>query len=181
MKILVNYDLLKEIQRAKEPFTIVKEMKNSPSVCITMWAAGTGVGLVYNAPLLEFSLYSLSVAFVTNAFLTGAAYMLVGDYYKKGAFRNLNQLATNFRNLGVDTTYDLLLESENYQKNYRVKLNENCLPCLLENKYILVPSYNNLGEIQNTSILQEHVLGTKDYVLSVDSPSKEHRFVYAKG
>ena len=31
MKLVINYDLIKEIQNAKEPFTFVKDIKNRPT------------------------------------------------------------------------------------------------------------------------------------------------------
>ncbi len=49
----------------------------------------------------------------------------------------------------------------------------------MEKKYILVPTYDYLGEIQSTSILQEHVVGSKIYVLSLGSEAKEYRFAYS--
>ena len=180
MKILINYDLLDEIKRAQEPFTIVKEIKNSPSLYIKSWAVGTGIGLIYNTNLLGISLYSLSVAVAVDVVLSGIGYHLIGDYYKSKAFRNLNQLSLDFNKLSVNTNYDLLLDSQWYQSNYKVELSSHNIPYLLENKYILVPSYNQLGEVINTPVLQEHAIGSKDYLLSVSSPSNERSYVYMK-
>ncbi len=43
----------------------------------------------------------------------------------------------------------------------------------------LVINYDLIKEIQSTSILQEHVVGFKVYVLSLGSPTKEYRFAYS--
>ena len=37
-------------------------------------------------------------------------------------------------------------------------------------KYISLPSYNYNGEITETLILQEHVIGSKEYILSINKP-----------
>ena len=86
MKILINYDLLDEIKRAQEPFTIVKEIKNSPSLYIKSWAVGTGIGLIYNTNLLGISLYSLSVAVAADVVLSGIGYHLIGDFIRVRLF-----------------------------------------------------------------------------------------------
>lgn len=52
-------------------------------------------------------------------------------------------------------------------KKYKVELNKQQLPHLKEETYILVPSYTFNGDIKDTSILQEHRIESKEYVLSL--------------
>ena len=49
----------------------------------------------------------------------------------------------------------------------------------MESKYILVPTYDFNNNIKNTSILQEHIVGTDKYVLSIGSPKKELKLAYS--
>ena len=105
--------------------------------------------------------------------------VLGGDRYAIDATSRLNTLVSQLNDLNVNTDYDLLLQSEHYETKYKIKLNEKKLPYLLESKYIMVPTYSYSGEIKDTSILQEHVVGSKEYVLSLGSPQKKLKLAYS--
>ena len=47
----------------------------------------------------------------------------------------------------------------------------------MEKKYILVPSYNYGGEEIETSIMQEHIVESDDYILSVEEPDTQYKRV----
>lgn len=179
MKIVINYDLIKEIQNAKEPYTLVKDIKNRPYFFVGTCTLCTSIELIlFNEPLPVAILNSVNIH-AGILFGSYIVYRLDGDIYAKKAYQRLNYLVSLLHDLNIDTTCDLLLESVQYQKNYKINLNENKLPYMLEKKYILVPTYDSLGEIQSSFILQEHVVGSKIYVLSVSSPTKEYRFAYS--
>lgn len=74
--------------------------------------------------------------------------------------------------LNIFTSYDLLLKSKVYDKKYKVEMNKEQLLHIAEEKYILVPSYTYNGDTKDTSALQEHIVGSKQYVLSLGSPKK---------
>jgi len=42
----------------------------------------------------------------------------------------------------------------------------------MEKKYINVPVYDSIGDIKTVSIEQEHIIGSKQYVLSLGSPNQ---------
>ena len=109
-------------------------------------------------------------------------YKMIGDHYKEDSSNNLKRLVSILKELNVDTTYELLKKSECYHKIYNLKLNEKKIPQIIESKYILLPSYDYKGDITNTSLLQEHVVGSKTYVLSLGKPSKKVvKFAYSTG
>ena len=39
----------------------------------------------------------------------------------------------------------------------------------------MVPTYDFKGTVSETSMLQEHVVGTKSYVLTLGSPKRKHQ------
>ena len=43
----------------------------------------------------------------------------------------------------------------------------------------MVPSYTFNGDIKDTSVLQEHIIGSKEYVLSLGSPKKVWKPAYS--
>lgn len=64
----------------------------------------------------------------------------------------------------------LLKDAEVIQTNYKVNLRDkNKLPFLKQEKYIEVPLCNGYKEI----LLQEHNIGSKNYELSVQEPTKK--------
>ena len=78
--------------------------------------------------------------------------------------------------INVKTNYDMLLESELYEKKYKVEKTDS-LFAIKEEKYIYVPSYGFDGKEKDTSILQEHDIGSGIYALSVGEPEKQYRRV----
>lgn len=94
------------------------------------------------------------------------------DFYADKSSRSLKKLVSQLENLNISTSYDLLLQSEVYHKKYKIEVNKEQLPHLAESKYIFVPSYTYSGDKQDTSILQEHIVGSKEYILSLGSPKK---------
>ena len=82
-----------------------------------------------------------------------------------------------FDNINVKTNYEMLLKSELYEQKYKIELNDDILLSIKEEKYIYVPSYGFDGQEKETSILQEHNLGTQSYMLSVGEPEKQYRRV----
>ena len=62
MKLVINYDLIKEIQNAKEPFTFVKDIKNRPTYYISMEVLFTSMDLQsLNFSLLQSLLSNLII------------------------------------------------------------------------------------------------------------------------
>ena len=112
--------------------------------------------------VIMFSTYSLNMLF----------YLLYGDIYKEDSKRNLERLALLLSTVNVNTSYNLLEESECYYRKYKFKFNKDKILQVLESKYILVPVYDTNGDTKKVSILQEHVVGSKEYVLSMGSPKR---------
>lgn len=101
------------------------------------------------------------------------------DQYADQSSDNLKKLVSQLEDLNVSTDYDLLLKSEVYDKKYKVEINKEQLPHLAESKYIFVPSYTYNRDKKDTSILQEHIVGSKEYILSLGSPKKVLRKAYS--
>lgn len=93
---------------------------------------------------------------------------------------DLQKLSLQLNELNVKTSGELLLDSKVYHKQHKFVLSEKGIPGIMQNKYINIPTYDN-GDIKETSILQEHKIGTKEYVLSLGSPTKRQVFKPAYG
>lgn len=97
------------------------------------------------------------------------------------ALHRLGLLISQMNSLEFNTNFNLLLNSQIYEKKYNIKFNENKLPSLLQQKYILIPTYDYKGEIKKTSFVQEHVVGSKEYILSLGTPSRKKSTRLATG
>lgn len=179
MKILVNYDLINSIKNVNEPMSPFKIVRNKKA----SWAKFnlpiyTAIDLTFN----KLETIPLVLAFQFGLLLTAemVANSVMGfDIYKNESDRNLKRLVPQLQDLNVETDYDMLLKSELDDKSYRFRLNDKKIPELIETKYILVPSYNYQGDIKSTSIQQDHVVGSKTYVLSIGSKQRQMQLAYA--
>lgn len=180
MKLVINYDLINSVKNINEPLTPFKIIRNEKRV----WAK-------FNLPfysmidfcftrdlklIVEMLIAQFSVATLTELFLQS---FIKVDKYKDKSEYDLKKLLSKLQDINVDTEYDLLKESKLDSKNYNIKLN-NKMPQLIESKYILVPSYSYNGEIKDKNILQEHIVGSNNYYLSVGSPNKKKSLVLAR-
>ncbi len=188
MKIMINYDFVEALRNVNEPFGPMKVVRNN------MYQH-----LKFNYPLvltfdtiyctlgnrLDILPWMLGVnVLITEGIPIASAYMankvVGGDLYKKMSEVKLAKLVSEFNNNYISTDYDLLLQSEYYDHIMEVNTSDNKMPVIVSKKYVLVPTYTYSKDVEDTSIEQEHVLGTTDYVLSVGTPKKARKLVLAK-
>lgn len=179
MKIMINYDFFDKVRDAREPLGPLKVVRVLKDVYICSFPFTTAFALSTLNLLGSIVLSGLAAITSASALSIILKKCYKGDPIAFLAETDLTVLASKLKDLGIDTTYDLLLESELYTRKYNVKVNKNKIPYLLGHKYIMVPTYDYNGEIGATSILQEHVVGSKKYVLSIGSPQKQVQFAYS--
>lgn len=174
MKLIINYDLLEKIKEANNGIKLEKNIKHELKVQSFLFTI---------FPLIDLAMLG-EVQWLKNLILCSCYFTinvgiktLVDKIFKERteliAFAHLIMLASQLNDLNVKTNADLLKESEVYKTEYKLLVNENKLPIITQKKYILVPTYNGLGNITDTSILQEHILGSDEYELSIGSPEKK--------
>ncbi|NLV90244.1 MAG: hypothetical protein GX032_02105 [Tenericutes bacterium] len=78
----------------------------------------------------------------------------------------------------INKTFNESIDSQSIEKAKVEKVRYkpiiiNGLPALKQNKYISVPSYSELNNFGTTSILQEHVLSSYEYELTINK-KKNH-------
>ena len=177
MKLIINYDFIEAIYNAKEKFSLSKSWHNN--LPHNLWFIPFAVGLSAingSDAYTTVQLTTMGFGLISSAdILTDAiVYKFTGDdTYEMKARRLLKELVVKLEDLNIRTDYDSLLQSELYEKHYKVDVNDGFLPKILEEKYVLVPGRFFRGEMEDISVLQEHVVGSKEYVLSLGSPSKK--------
>lgn len=181
MNILINYDYMNAVKNVNEPFTPFKIIRNNKAkfakyhlpiyLTLDLLIVGTDLKKIFRYLALQFGL-AIAMEFII--------YLAAGDdLLRVKSEVDLKELVRQFKDANVETSYDLVRKSKVYDKKYEVKINENKIPELIQSKYILVPTYDYLGDVKETSILQEHVMGSKDYVLSLGSPKKVLKPVFS--
>ena len=180
MKLLINYDFFEAIRNVKEPYGVLKVVRNNHDMYMVRLPMFGVVDLAYfrNIPAAMASLM-----FQYMLVLSGEMYIdrQSGiDMYATMGAKQLKELVTSFEEINVKTDYDLLLQANLYHKDYKLDFNHEHMPIIRENKYIFVPSHNYDGSVKDTSVLQEHMLGSDGYILSVGEPEKRYRKVLVR-
>lgn len=182
MKLKINYDFFEKIKDVKEPHNPLKIIRNNKNFIVLYLSFCTVFDLLIFDSFDKFLskvLIDFSILFGGASLTCAIELLLEIDDYAKMAKENLKKLASSLNSLHLNTNYELLLESQLSCKQYKINLNEKKIPQILESKYILVPTYNYNNEIKNVSILQEHVVGSKTYELTLGSPKRKFKYAYS--
>jgi len=164
MKIIINYDLLSKVSEANSGFALDKSIKHIlkcslvvESICIPIYVAGnySFVDIIKDA--------SKTLAF--QSLWCMIIDLLFSKFEKQIALEQLKKLTKELKNININTNYELLLNSYKDQTRYKLEKNNSFIPKIKQEKYIIVPINEN-GEEKEISILQEHVIGSRNYVLS---------------
>ena len=174
MKIRVNYDLLEKIKETEKGFSLKRVTMSG-----LLWAS---VFSFYDFHSVDYKLSKELYTMLLFRLLLnmGLSFMREFSYsprLKSQAIYELTLLASNLRQMHVSTDYELLLKAYEYQTIYSFVLDEDKIPRLKQNKYIMVPAVDRDGE-KEVSLVQEHLIGSKDYVLSYGSPKKSLKLAY---
>ena len=180
MKLIINYDLTNKLKDINEPYGIRKIVRNNKPEILFYILSSLPFDLLIAHESLKTAEVMALFQVLTYFTIEFSDYIDSGDHYKKIAIKDLRNLVSLLRDNYIKTDLELLKKSEVYEKNYQLHLNQEKIIEVLESKYILIPTYDFNGYIKNTSILQEHILGSNDYILSLGSPSKKFKLVYAR-
>ena len=181
MKLVLSYDLEDAIKNVREPFGPFKVVRNNKRKWATYLPIYTGIDYIVQR---DFKQVLPTLLLQYSLLFTGelvAAKILAHDIYYLKSSKDLETLVSQLESLNLSTDYQSLKKGEVYEKKYHVTLNEDKFPCLLQEKYFLVPTFGFHGEMRETSLLQEHEMGAKEYVLSIGSMKKAYQVAYSQG
>ena len=175
MKVIINYDLVNAIKDIKEPCTPAKVLRNEKDWYMSRMPLFLAMNYAFFGNNID-TLYATGIHFVLAIGSDLLTQKKIGyDTYAAKARKNLKRLPSDLRKINIDTSYDKLLESYMYYQGFRYQAGDDKV--IIMEKYIMVPTYNYRREEKETSILEEHVLGSDEYVLSVGTKTKEKRLV----
>ncbi len=187
MKLHINYDFFEAVRDVREvfgPITIVRNNKFTffftiPSFAIlfsTIWFDSNSFFFTTALHSSIFLLYD----YIDNYKFKKDNHIEFDEYTYYSAIK-LVELARQLEEINVKTKAEFLLDAELYDEKHRLMFNEDKVPVIKHDKYIMIPGYNSFnGNEMDISLLQEHIIGTKDYELSVGEPEKKYRRVLVK-
>lgn len=167
MKIKVNYDLIDKIKEQKIGYSLIRTRRDILKFGVMFFPLDV---LIANGDI-KFLIIQTLFRTGSNAIVFTLIEKYLSKFGKDDVVMQLKALAESLRNHYINTDYELLQNSHQYKTNYRVILDENKIPRLKQEKYIMVPVVDRDGE-KEVSLLQEHLIGSNDYELSYGSPSK---------
>lgn len=175
MKINVNYELMSKIGEAKKGFNVHRVSKKIGTIMGFMSLVAYIISPNDIREIIESITYSFTLCSAQSISLE-----LAGSFSnREKAQEELRILASRLNAIDVHTDLELLLEAEKYKTQYKIAFSDGIVPKVMQNKYIMVPTCND----EEVSLLQEHVICTRDYVLSVGEPQKQkqYRLAYNSG
>ena len=190
MKVITNFDFYNAVKDVNESLLPVKVIRNNQKRYIQLFP------VYLSATLIIKQFTDMDAKAIIPTIINAYGYLLSfdtilqiitkllnqshRDFYTENGINNLKKLIVLLERINVYTNYEMLLKSELYARKYCFDTENRTIPAVVSKKYLYVPSYGYDGNEKTTSILQEHTIGTKEYILSQDEPDKEYRRVLSK-
>lgn len=172
MKISINYDLVSKAREAKTNFSLKKSIKDSLIISCHINALITLMDPNFDSSPIGIRNKFIFALVIAPTLLTCTDRLFLAKYKNNTAIEDLKELSKKLHNINVHTDCELLQNIENYYTEYElVQSDDSIIPKITQNKYILVPAYQN-GEGTEISLIQEHILGTTDYSLAHGEPKR---------
>lgn len=177
MKIQINYDLLNKVTESKKGFSLNQISKYVSKCTLGSLVVDASLSLIFLEPPEKF-LFDSIFYLIFHTILGTTVHISLSELCKRKSDRDLLLLALKLYQLDIITDLNLIKKSYAYHTDYKMINNNNKdIPILKQNKYIILPVYEN-GEESEVSILQEHIIGSKKYVLSIGEPEKQLKLVH---
>lgn len=175
MKLIINYDLVDKIKEAKKGISLIKSSKK-----ILLKSSLAEIVFIITSLAFNYSIDGTAKNSIPAFCAYLALYWMLETIHinknKVKALNDLKKIVIHLKDLNVCTDFELFMESYVYEKEYKlVNKDDSSLPKINQKKYIMVPVYND-GEIKEVSLVQEHIIGSKYYVISYGEPNKQKVF-----
>lgn len=182
-KLEINYDLIDKVFESKGQHKIrrlIKHYKMNDILTIS-FIAKDAIGCISGQMTPVDAMMDASSWIIAYAAAVGGTDYLykklkesrTGMTREEEAEDELRILALRLNDLNISVNLDELKEASIYHKKYILK--KDGVPGVIRERYINIPVKNTgtNSEEKNISIKEEHIMGTRSYELTVDTPKKE--------
>ncbi len=172
MKIVINYDFFNAIKDVREPMGPLKIVRNDKERYICNAPLFFGIDML----LLKNINASLAALMFEYSLLVGSD-MIINKQEQKDKYaiksrKELKALVSQLNEYNVRTSYEMLLKatliSNSFYFDHFSVINE---------KHVNLPVINYSGKEDETAILQEHILGSEEYILSLGTSEKKKKLI----
>lgn len=180
MKIILDYDLMDKVRAANGIINLKKILLTELKKHALAFLGASILETFYEEKSsFSFKIIAISILFSVKVLID---ITLIEQTHKDlnihAADLDIIKLSLQLYDYSLKTTPELLKEAELMQTVYNIKFNEKYFPIIEQKKYILIPTYDSLGNLKETTLLQEHELNSNTWVLSLGSPSKVLKLSY---
>lgn len=172
MKININYDLMDKISESKKGYSLKRYTKRT----LLTFSIASIIDISFFDNDYNILIYKIISYITFHSLYNGISAYALSDLTKKVATNDLSQLIHKLNNLGIKTDETVLLDSHSYKTTYDINLDSN-IPQIKQNKYINIPIKDEYWGNKEISLLQEHIIGTKEYELSIGKPEEKKIYI----
>ena len=178
-QIKINFDLIDAIKQAKGIKKCPKELSMITKPIAMLYPTVVLIDSIKEQLPLDSLIIAVAIATTLSVGVEQLIlYLTMRQNTMDLARSELNYLTMCLKNLNIETNIDLLINAKVYNEKYQLKKDEK--KGIIRTRYINIPKYNYKKEQVITSIKEEHLLTTKEYLLSVGEPEKKDEVVYTK-
>lgn len=173
MKLVINYDLINEIKKAKTGINF-KRFNEKLGIFSSIVLA---LNLTHLAIAHEVAPTNIAYGLPYALILYGGTEYATRDQNKKEADIRLKSLESSLTKINIYTDSESLKNAKLYKIKYKLVRDKN--PAIEQTKFIMIPTSGTLNP-DEISIQQEHIIGTDEYILSIGEPKKSESKVLSK-
>ena len=169
MKLKINYDLLEKVEESKKGFSLSRDMKTVGAFTFFNIATVYPFTIAEENGLKEI-LIRIPFLILFHSTFRILPNLLLANLNKEIANGKLDKLAINLQSLNINTNRDLLLNTYKYKTTYKLQKTSKFIPYIKREKYLMIPINDTYKD--EVSVLEEHIIGTREYELSKGEPQK---------
>lgn len=171
MKIIINYDLMDKIAEAKKGYSLKRCVKRTLGMASISALIGTPDNLI-NGNISPELWIELSAYLMCHTSFTTALALAFQNMTKESAQGILSSLVSELRGNCIRTDEEAILDTKKYKTEYDISFTA-AIPTLEQRKYLNIPVKDEYFGDKDISMVQEHIIGTREYVLSFGEPREQ--------
>lgn len=171
MKIVINYDLMDKIAEAKQGYSLNRCVKRT----LGFMAFSSAIGIPDNLVSGNISpdlWIELSAYLACHTSFTVALAWTFKNMSQEVAQRTLKSLVSELRSKCIKCDEETILDTRKYKTEYDVSFN-SVVPIVEQKKYLYVPVRDEYFGDKEISLVQEHIIGSREYTLSLGEAEEQ--------
>lgn len=171
MKIIINYDLMDKIAEAKHGYSLNRCVKRTLGMLSISSLVGVPDNLI-SGNISPDLWIELSAYITCHTSFTVSLAWAFKNMTQESAQKMLGHLVSELRNNYIKTDEEAILEAHKYKTEYDVSF-PSVVPIVEQRKYLSIPVRDEYFGDKEISLVQEHIVGTREYALSLGEPKEQ--------